>query len=110
MNYNMIYLLTELVMNYSYQRKEFDENFIREAYNMIINYNKELQSMINGKPFLSNSFSEVKDGKLIITSASYNPINGNLNFSRDGMAYNLKGKLNLDKSTKLEELEYYIYI
>lgn len=110
MNYNMIYALTELVMNYSYQRKEFDENFICDAYNIILSYNKELQNMINGTPHFSSSFSEMKDGKLITTGASYNPQTGDLNFSRAGMAFNLRGELNLDNDTKLEELEYYIYM
>ena len=110
MDYNVIYTLTELVMKYSYQRKVFDKNFICEAYNVIINCNKELQSGIDGTPDFSNSFIKVKDDKLITTGASYNPLTGKLTFSCDGMSFNLNGELKLDSDTRLEELEYYIYM
>lgn len=108
MNYNMIYNLTDLVMKYSYYCKEFDEYFIKEAYNIILHYNKNLEKSINGELKFFNSFKKTKDGKLIIIGAGYNQINGELKFSPKGMAFNLKG--DLGKNAKIEELEYYIYM
>ncbi len=110
MKYKIVYALTELVMDYSYKCKIFDEDFIKEAYNIILSDNKELQSMINGVPHFSNSFGETKNGKVIVTGASYNIQTGDLTFCREGMALNLKGELTLDSNTKLGELEYYIYM
>jgi hypothetical protein len=109
MKLEMINNLTMLVMKYSYQGKIFDEMFIKEAYDIIINYNKELESMINGNPNFISEFSKTNGNKLIITGASYNLETGNLNFSTEGMKYNLKGELNYS-NIKLEELEYYIYM